>query len=150
MTTCPRCGKTNLDPDYPHTCTPPRALVLAELIDKNLAGAGDAEISTELRRLHAENEALRVKNNQMETEINTAWQEVKTEQRLSFRDQVAKLEAENDALRADAERYRWLRDQSGGYASNAKFTIYYRDGDWVQRVRPDDLDAAIDAARSKT
>ena len=32
------------------------ALRLADLIDANLAGAGDAEISAELRRLHAENE----------------------------------------------------------------------------------------------
>ena len=34
----------------------PKALKLADLIDANLAGAGDAEISAELRRLHAENE----------------------------------------------------------------------------------------------
>ena len=34
----------------------PEALRLADLIDANLAGAGDAEISAELRRLHAENE----------------------------------------------------------------------------------------------
>ena len=34
----------------------PEALRLADLIDANLAGAGDAEISSELRRLHAENE----------------------------------------------------------------------------------------------
>ena len=34
----------------------PKALRLADLIDANLAGAGDAEISAELRRLHAENE----------------------------------------------------------------------------------------------
>ena len=33
----------------------PEALRLADLIDANLAGAGDAEISSELRRLHAEN-----------------------------------------------------------------------------------------------
>lgn len=35
------------------------ALRLADLIDANLAGAGDAEISSELRRLHAENEDFR-------------------------------------------------------------------------------------------
>jgi len=32
----------------------PNALRLADLIDQNLAGAGDAEIAAELRRLHAE------------------------------------------------------------------------------------------------
>ena len=37
----------------------PEALRLADLIDANLAGAGDAEISSELRRLHAENEDFR-------------------------------------------------------------------------------------------
>ena len=37
----------------------PEALRLADLIDANLAGAGDAEISAELRRLHAENEDFR-------------------------------------------------------------------------------------------
>ena len=37
----------------------PKALKLADLIDANLAGAGDAEISAELRRLHAENEDFR-------------------------------------------------------------------------------------------
>ena len=34
----------------------PKALRLADLIDANLAGAGDAEISAELRRLYAQNE----------------------------------------------------------------------------------------------
>ena len=34
----------------------PKALKLADLIDANLAGAGDAEISAELRSLQAENE----------------------------------------------------------------------------------------------
>ena len=37
----------------------PKALRLVDLIDANLAGAGDAEISAELRRLHAENEDFR-------------------------------------------------------------------------------------------
>ena len=37
----------------------PEALRLADLIDANLAGAGDAEISAELRRLYAENDDFR-------------------------------------------------------------------------------------------
>ena len=32
MTHCPRCGKTGLQPDSIHTCTP-RALVLADALD---------------------------------------------------------------------------------------------------------------------
>lgn len=36
-----------------------KAIRLADLIDANLAGAGDAEISAELRRLHKENADFR-------------------------------------------------------------------------------------------
>jgi hypothetical protein len=57
MTTCTRCGKTNLDPEYPHTCTPPPALALADELYRygtlnNPNGAAD-----ELCRLYEENEA---------------------------------------------------------------------------------------------
>lgn len=38
------------------TAQQPKALRLADLIDANLAGAGDAEISAKLRRLYEENE----------------------------------------------------------------------------------------------
>lgn len=57
---CPRCGKTGLQPDSIHTCTP-RALVLADALDNPTiqAGAIRHEIAAELRRLYAENEALR-------------------------------------------------------------------------------------------
>lgn len=72
----------------------PKALKLADELEMWTLGEPAAE---ELRRLHAENEALRDKNNQLHTEINTAWQEVKTEQRLSFRTQVAKLESKVEA-----------------------------------------------------
>lgn len=41
------------------TTQQPNPLRLADLIDANMAGSGDAEISSELRRLHAENEQLR-------------------------------------------------------------------------------------------
>lgn len=56
---CPRCGKTGLQPDSIHTCTP-RALVLADALDNPTiqAGAIRHEIAAELRRLYAENEAL--------------------------------------------------------------------------------------------
>lgn len=57
---------------------------------------------------------------------------------LAWRDQqIATLRAELDELRADAERYRWLRDD------NAYFPEEYaiRGGE--------ELDAAIDAARQE-
>jgi hypothetical protein len=57
---CIRCGKENVDPVYPHTCTPPLALRLADEVDEVAQTFPDMkEVSDELRRLHAENEALR-------------------------------------------------------------------------------------------
>lgn len=63
---CWRCGKEN--PAEIHTCTPPLALILAEALDFKYAdnGAGYTtewtqglqQAAAELRRLHAENEAL--------------------------------------------------------------------------------------------
>ena len=62
---CKRCGKENVDPVYPHTCTP-LALVLAEKIERANAGVYSQALyeeytapARELRRLHFENEALR-------------------------------------------------------------------------------------------
>ena len=105
MTHCPRCGKDN--PAEIHTCTP-LALKLADWLERRtMKMLQDRQAAAELRRLHAENEALRDKNNQLHTEINTAWQEVKTEQRLSFRTQVAKLEAK---VESDEALLRQARD----------------------------------------
>lgn len=55
-------------------------------------------------------------------------------------DQVARLKAERDALLADAERYRWLRD--GGIA-----LLPYNDHGMGPEFNL--TDAALDAARSK-
>jgi hypothetical protein len=58
--TCIRCGKPFRSVDDIHTCTPPRALVLADELERHL---GEFETATraaaELRRLHAENDKLR-------------------------------------------------------------------------------------------
>jgi hypothetical protein len=58
--TCIRCGKPFRSVDDIHTCTPPRALVLAdELETKGEAlGCSFDRHSAELRRLHADNEQL--------------------------------------------------------------------------------------------
>ncbi len=54
---CNRCGKEN--PAGIHTCTP-RAIALAEEMELCWADAGlQLQSAAELRRLHAENEALR-------------------------------------------------------------------------------------------
>ena len=53
---CDRCGKENVDPVYPHTCTPPKALKLADALERlaNLEANELAECmdeAAELRRL---------------------------------------------------------------------------------------------------
>jgi len=56
---------------------------------------------------------------------------------------VDQLRAEVDALRKDAERYRWLRDPCSG----AEHVIYYSRGDYGRGLMSGSmLDAAIDAA----
>lgn len=57
-------------------------------------------------------------------------------------DIIEELLAENDALREDAERYRWLRDTPITYDTLPE--------EWQQSIeRRGSLDAAIDAARKK-
>jgi hypothetical protein len=55
--TCIRCGKPFRSVDDIHTCTPPRALVLAEELESFPLAAAD-HAAAELRRLSAENEQL--------------------------------------------------------------------------------------------
>jgi hypothetical protein len=57
MTHCPRCGKDN--PAEIHTCSLPKALALADILEKMPLGECDHEAADELRRLHAENDKLR-------------------------------------------------------------------------------------------
>jgi cell division protein FtsB len=53
---CDRCGKDN--PAPVHTCTAPTAIYLAEVLEQ-FPTPHDKQAAAELRRLHAENEALR-------------------------------------------------------------------------------------------
>ena len=54
----------------------------------------------------------------------------------------AKLRAERDALKADAERYRWLRSEDSEFPA-----AELSDGSGYRFFCGDELDAAIDAAR---
>ncbi len=54
---CNRCGKEN--PAEIHTCTAPLAIALAERLDVPPGAPLFVDAAAELRRLHAENEALR-------------------------------------------------------------------------------------------
>ncbi len=86
---CNRCGKENVDPVYPHTCTP-LAIALAERLDAETEKTVSIDLmhfeaAVELRRLHAENEALK--------------QALHTEEAISFRHQLHAVQAENEALK---------------------------------------------------
>jgi hypothetical protein len=79
---CKRCGKENVDPVYPHTCTP-LALVLAEKIERANAGVYSQALyeeytasARELRRLHFENEVLREALLHISTTVNMHSQEL--------------------------------------------------------------------------
>ena len=67
-------------------------------------------------------------------------------------DELCRLSAENDALRADAERYRWLRDRSTFYhtrqntAEGERYVTAWR---VVTGGSDFCIDAAIDAAIAK-
>lgn len=62
---------------------------------------------------------------------------------LGMRDRaIDRLTAERDALRADAERYRYLRDRMAG-----EFHVYRRTDELS--LLPSELDADIDAARAQ-
>lgn len=56
------------------------------------------------------------------------------------------VEVERDALKADAERYRWLRDWDWATHDIVPMTGRYG----TEAILGRDLDAAIDAARSNT
>ena len=62
---------------------------------------------------------------------------------ISLLAQIEQLRAENEELRADAERYRWLRDEAGD-----AYVGIYKDGlrskTWVSGV---DADRIVDFAR---
>jgi len=116
---CPRCGKTGLQPDSIHTCTP-RALVLADALDNPTiqAGAIRHEIAAELRRLHAENEALwealeRERASRQAAQIENVGLKDRiarsgVEQQRAVREATNRLHAENEELRADQRRLDWM------------------------------------------
>ena len=98
----------------------------------------------ELRRLHArvaeleKDAAQAISDRDATARLNgslLAWQNAG----IDLGKQLKKAEAERDALRADAERYRWLRD-----AGNHTWRTFQNQ--WGMTA--DQCDAAIDAARA--
>ena len=74
--------------------------------------------------------------------------DMRTYARLAVEQNTEALRAECDALRADAERYRWLRHGDNDEPC-LHFSAECKAGtDTVWLVRDVELDAAIDAARA--
>jgi hypothetical protein len=68
--------------------------------------------------------------------------------------ELRRLHAENEKLRADAERYRWLRGEVQGPHTPLAQVVWKRrnireSGDWTNLSDGQALDAAIDAARKE-
>lgn len=72
------------------------------------------------------------------------------EELKKLRDEIAKLQAERDALKADAERYRWWKMKAWFYRSDTCLQwCWPRHGEISAKgfsSKEDALDAAIDAA----
>lgn len=75
-------------------------------------------------------------------------------QRDKLKTRIAALEAENAALKADAERYRWLKKEQMVFFWNDDYKPPYTTiRAWGDRTADGhflSLESAIDAARSKT
>jgi hypothetical protein len=71
---CNRCGKEN--PAEIHTCTAPLAIALAERLDVPPGAPLFVDAATELRRLHAENEALKRALKEAGLFLHHAWCDV--------------------------------------------------------------------------
>lgn len=61
----------------------------------------------------------------------------------------AELSEERDKLRADAERYRWLKSQPIKPGDVQIDVVLWGQDDTGDAIRGDELDAAIDAARGE-
>jgi hypothetical protein len=148
----------------------PTALRLAdELCDVHTTHVA-RNAADELRRLHAENEALRadaadfhmayrMKCDEQTKALHAENEALRADAadfhmayRMKCDEQTKALHAEVEALRADAERYRWLR-------GNARATSEHWGGRWslvIEGPAPGgnapaaSIDAAIDAARERT
>lgn len=92
-----------------------------------------AAAATELRRQHAEIERLR--------KVEDEWDRLSQDDGKAERE-IERLTAERDALRKDAERYRWLRDTSVPPHNFCLSVPIEFDG---VRYTPAEVDASIDA-----
>lgn len=119
------------------------ALRLAELLDDSSLTVHHKS-AAELRRLHGVEQAYVTWQEKTEwVQHNIQGKELGHHRADVLRQRIECLYAENESLRADAERYRWWRDNAcrePGLVATLLGPLVY----------PHEIDAAIDAARSKT
>ena len=114
---------------------------LLDTASKGISVCGDLqmEAADAIEALQAENESLKARWKQFEKydcdEIKVAY---------ALADELRK---ERDALKADAERYRVIRSASTMYSVDREIETGI--GMMTEALRFEELDAAIDAARSK-
>ena len=94
-------------------------------------------IADELSRLREEVKALRAERGALLQQIVADYPPIEAELE-EVSDRAFKAEAERDALRADAERYRWLRDPKNAY--HDAWNYFSPSGSAAE------MDAVIDAA----
>lgn len=88
----------------------------------------------EITRLRAQVAEMQAEEKKLRADIGTYMQIV-----MEFDYKAERAEAESAALRADAERYRWLRDEC--------IPEKHPEHTWIVEAPPEDWDAAIDSAR---
>ena len=87
-------------------------------------------------------------NNYADGPVRDAYRIGHYEARHAAAELALKADAELDALRKDAARYRWLRDNTGEITTSAFQDLYF-DGGVGNKEDAAKLDAAIDAARGQ-
>jgi hypothetical protein len=94
MTNCIRCGKQNVDPVFPHTCTPPKALLLADVLEATHPALWPygQEAAAELRRQYEEIEGQAGRIQDLYGQLNATEKEV-DDCRLLLRQALEALEA---------------------------------------------------------
>lgn len=138
-----------------------KALQHADWLEK--AGVkGGAPVAAELRRLHGREVNLSAEVERLKEERDTlrasfdelaaavGWTQAQCEQTGDSPIDAAKsLRAQVSALQADAERYRWLREQDD---QSDVFCMYGKVGPWGEcghcEIYGELLDTSVDAART--
>jgi hypothetical protein len=115
----------------------PLPLALADELYRHGSANTPNTVADELVRMHKEIEAT---DRQVE---------ILTDELTKCSKAYGGLQAENEALRADAERYRWLRNESwaGYHSGDASPKVFTVDGAGNRRMMlaEEAMDAAIDA-----